>query len=129
MPHAAKGTFTVDLKPLTPTPAEGIKRYSIHKQIQGDLQATTQGEMFAAGNPQTGHAGYVAIEVVTGSLAGKGGSFALEHMGTMDANGPQLTVVVVPGSGTGALTGLSGTFQIVIEDGKHTYELSYDLPA
>ena len=127
-PHHAKGTFTVDVKPLTPTPAEGIARYSINKQIHGDLEATTQGEMFSAGDPQHGHAGYVAIERVTGTLAGKHGAFVLQHFATMDANGPKMTVAIVPGSGTEALTGITGTFTIVITDGQHTYDLAYDLP-
>ena len=127
-PHHAKGTFTVDVKSLTPTPAEGIARYSINKQIHGDLEATTQGEMFSAGEPQHGHAGYVAIERVTGTLAGKHGAFVLQHFATMDANGPRMNVAIVPGSGTEALTGITGTFTIVITDGQHTYDLAYDLP-
>ncbi len=127
-PHHAKGTFTVDVKPLTPTPAEGITRYSINKQIHGDLEATTQGEMFSAGDPKSGHAGYVAIERVTGTLAGKHGAFVLQHFATMDANGPKMNVAIVPGSGTEALTGITGTFTIVIADGQHTYDLAYDLP-
>ena len=127
-PHHAKGTFTVDVKPLTPTPAEGITRYSINKQIHGDLEATTQGEMLSAGDPKSGHAGYVAIERVTGTLAGKHGAFVLQHFATMDANGPKMNVAIVPGSGTEALTGITGTFTIVITDGQHTYDLAYGLP-
>lgn len=128
MAHHAKGTFTVDIKPLSPAPAEGISRFSINKQIHGDLEAVTEGEMLTGGDPKQGMAGYVAIERVTGTLAGKHGGFALQHMATMDANGPQMTVIVVPGSGTGDLKGIAGTFVIHIEGGKHTYELDYTLP-
>ncbi len=128
MPHA-QGTFTVNVKPLTPTPAEAIARYSIDKQIEGDLQATTQGEMFSAGDPRGGMAGYVAMEIVTGTLGGKRGSFALQHSGTMDAAGPRLAVQVVPGSGTGDLKGITGSFVITMAGGQHRYELSYDLPS
>src|SRR5208337_1685429 len=70
MIHHARGTFTVKIQPLTPTPAEGISRFSIDKEIHGDLEATTKGEMFSAGDAKGGIAGYVAIEVVTGTLAG-----------------------------------------------------------
>jgi hypothetical protein len=128
MTHHARGTFTVDVKPLTPTPAEGIGRFSIDKQIHGDLEATTKGEMFSAGDPKTGMAGYVAIEVVTGTLAGKKGSFALQQSATMDTSGRKLSVNVVPGSGTGELKGIGGTFDIQIANGQHSYDLEYTLP-
>ncbi len=128
MPHHATGTFAVDLKPLTPTPAEGITRYSINKQIHGGLEATTQGEMFSAGDPKSGHAGYVAIEQVNGTLDGKHGSFTLQHLASMDADGDHMQVQIVPGSGTGDLHGITGTFDIKIKDGQHNYDLSYELP-
>lgn len=128
MPHHATGTFTVDVKPLTPTPADGITRYTIHKQIHGGLEASTQGEMFSAGDPQHGHAGYVAIESVTGTLDGKGGGFALQHLASMDASGSHMQVQIVPGSGTGDLQGITGTFDIKITNGQHIYDLTYELP-
>jgi hypothetical protein len=128
MTHYAHGTFTVNVQPLTPAPAEGITRFSIDKQIHGDLEATTKGEMFAGGDPKQGVAGYVAIEVVTGTMAGKHGSFALQHSATMDQSGRKMTVIVVPGSGTGDFKGISGTFEIKVESGQHSYDLEYTLP-
>jgi hypothetical protein len=128
MTHHAHGTFTVNVKPLTPPPAEGLGRFSIDKQIHGDLEATTQGEMFSGGDPKQGAAGYVAIEVVTGTLAGKHGSFALQHSATMDAGGFKMSVTVVPGSGTGELKGIAGTFTIHIANGQHSYDFDYTLP-
>lgn len=126
--HHAKGTFTVKIVPLTPAPAEGLGRFSIDKEIHGDLEATTKGEMFSGGDPKAGAAGYVAIEVVTGTLEGKKGSFALQQMATMSAAGMEMKVVVAPGSGTGELKGISGTFVITIAEGKHSYDLEYELP-
>lgn len=126
--HHARGTFTVNIQPLTPPPAEGLGRFSIDKQIHGDLEATTKGEMFSGGDPKQGLAGYVAIEVVTGTLAGKHGSFALQHLATMDQHGLKMSVSVVPGSGTGELRGIEGTFTILIEKGQHSYDLEYTLP-
>jgi hypothetical protein len=125
----ARGTFTVTIVPLSPAPAEGLSRYSINKEIHGDLEATTRGEMFSGGDPKKGVAGYVAIEVVTGVLQGKPGSFALAHQATMDAAGPRMTVLVIPGSGTGELSGISGSFAISIAAGVHSYDLEYSLPA
>ena len=125
--HAA-GTFTVKILPLTPAPAEGLARFSIDKEIHGDLEATTKGEMFSGGDPKTGAAGYVAMEVVTGTLARKSGSFALQHFATMDSGGPRMSVMVVPGSGTGELKGIAGTFAIKVDGGVHSYDLEYTLP-
>ncbi len=128
MQQSAQGTFTVDIKPLAPAPAEGLARYSINKEVHGDLEGTTRGEMFSGGNPKEGEAGYVAIEVFTGTMAGKRGSFALQHSATMDSNGNNMNVMVVPGSGTGELKGIAGMFTIRIEGGKHSYVLEYKLP-
>jgi hypothetical protein len=123
----AHGTFTVKVAPLTPAPAEGLGRFSIDKEIHGDLEATTKGEMFSGGDPKAGVAGYVAIEVVTGTLGGRRGSFALQHFATMDSSGPKMNVIVVPGSGTGELKGIAGAFTIRIDGGKHFYDLEYTL--
>ena len=128
MTHHARGTFTVDIKPLPPPPAEGLGRFSIDKTISGDLEGSTKGEMFTGGDPKKGVAGYVAIEVFNGTLAGKHGGFALQHSATMDASGRTMSVIVVPGSGTGELKGISGDFGIEIVDGRHHYDLSYALP-
>jgi hypothetical protein len=126
--HHAQGTFTVKIAARTPAPAEGLGRFSIDKEIHGDLEATSKGEMFSAGDPKAGAAGYVAIEMVTGVLAGKPGGFALQHFATMDRSGPKMTVAVVPGSGTGELKGIAGTFTITIAGGQHSYDLDYTLP-
>jgi hypothetical protein len=131
--HHAHGTFTVDVHPLQPAPPEGLSRYSIDKQIHGDLEATTRGEMLSGGDPKQGAAGYVAMEMVTGTLkdeqgVDRHGSFALQHSATMDKSGSKMTVIVVPGSGTGALKGIAGTFTIHVEKGEHSYDFDYTLP-
>jgi hypothetical protein len=126
--HHAHGTFTVKMQPLTPAPAEGTARFSIDKQISGDLDGTSKGEMISAGDPQKGVAGYIAMEVFTGTLAGKHGSFALQHSCTMDAAGQHMNILVTPGSGTGELAGITGKFTIIIADGKHSYDMEYTLP-
>jgi Protein of unknown function (DUF3224) len=124
----ATGTFTVEIRPLSPAPVEGIGRLSINKTIHGELEAATVGEMFTGGDPKQGAAGYVAMEFVTGTLNGKQGSFALQHFATMDGRGPSMQVIAVPGSGTGELTGIEGTFTIRVEKGQHFYDFEYALP-
>jgi hypothetical protein len=129
MPRAT-GTFEVNLAPQSLANADAgplMGRLSINKTFSGDLQATSKGEMLSAGTAVKGSAGYVAMEHVTGTLHGKSGSFVLQHSGTMNRGAPQLTVSVVPDSGTGELTGLTGTLGIRIVDGKHLYAMEYEI--
>jgi hypothetical protein len=125
------GSFDVKMNLLPPyNTAEDAKlaRSSIDKQFHGALEAISKGEMLSAGTDVKGSAGYVAIERVTGTLNGRSGSFVLQHNATMTRGAPYLNIVVVPDSGTGELTGLSGTLRILIADGKHSYEFEYSLP-
>ena len=127
----ATGAFEVKLNPLPVYDgADGspLGHLSIDKQFHGELDATSKGEMLSAGTSVKGSAGYVAIERVTGTLHGRRGSFVLQHSGTMTRGAAQLTVSVVPDSGTEQLVGLAGTMAIIIAaDGKHSYEFSYSL--
>jgi Protein of unknown function (DUF3224) len=127
--HAA-GTFEVSMKPLSSPedpPGAFPGRMSLDKQFSGDLVAVGHGQMMTAMTQTQGSAAYVAIERVTGTLHGRAGSFVLQHSGTMNRGVPQLSVTVVPDSGTDALTGISGRLAIRIADGKHFYEFDYSL--
>lgn len=116
------------LKPQTDDVGDPtVGRMSIDKQFHGDLEATSKGQMLAVQGEVKGSAGYVAMERVTGALASRQGAFALQHTGTMDRGVPGLSVTVVPDSGTGELAGLSGRMNIIIADGKHSYEFEYTL--
>jgi len=131
MPAVAKGSFTVEMKPQAePNAVEGVNlgRMSLDKRFEGDLAAIGKGEMLTALTPVEGSAGYVAIERVTGTLHGRNGSFVFQHAGTMDRGAQQLSITVVPGSGTGTLVGIAGTFKLSIVEGKHFYEFEYSLP-
>lgn len=126
------GPFDVKLAPQPMSDrveSPPLGRLSIDKQFHGELEATSRGEMLSAGTEVEGSAGYVAIERVTGRLAGRIGSFVLMHTGVMNRGVPQLTISVVPDSGTDGLVGLAGTMSIVIADGKHSYEFEYTLGA
>jgi hypothetical protein len=132
MTRHAEGTFDVKTTPIAAdneTMGTLIGRYSLDKQFHGDLDATSKGEMLAAGEPSSGNAGYVAMEQVTGTLDGRAGSFALQHIGSMENGSYKLSVVVVPGSGTGQLAGIAGTLTIIVAAGKHSYTFDYTLPA
>jgi Protein of unknown function (DUF3224) len=131
MSHVAKGSFTVEMKPQGESNAtDGVTtgRMSLSKRFEGDLVAVGQGEMLTALTPVKGSAGYVAIERVTGALHGRAGSFVFQHSGTMNQGAQQLSIRVVPGSGTGSLSGIEGVFKLDIVEGRHLYEFEYTLP-
>lgn len=130
--HRASGPFDVKLIPQIPEQAvadSGVNRFLSDKQFHGDLEATSKGQMLGYGDPAKGSAVYVAIEHVSGTLGGRTGTFALQHAGTITRQGQQLSITVVPDSGTGQLAGLAGSMSIQIDKGKHSYTFDYTLPA
>ncbi|RDK06364.1 DUF3224 domain-containing protein [Cupriavidus lacunae] len=127
----ARGSFEVNLQALPlhdDVTGAALGRRSIDKVFSGDLQGNSHGEMLAAGTAVAGSAGYVAMELVSGVLNGRSGTFVLQHSGTMTRGAPSLRVSVVPDSGTGELLGLSGELSIDIVEGKHLYAMRYSLP-
>jgi hypothetical protein len=124
----ATGTFEVKLAPQQ-AHSPDLGRMTLDKQFHGDLEAVSVGEMLSAMTAVKGSAGYVAMELVRGTLHGKQGTFVLQHSAFMIRGTPDLTVTVVPDSGTGELTGLTGRMQIIIEaGGGHSYRFEYTLP-
>jgi hypothetical protein len=105
-----------------------VRRFQLTKRFHGDLDGTGTGVMLSGGDPQAGQAGYVAIETVSGHLGSRHGEFALQQFGTMRAGQQALHYEVVPGSGSGELTGISGRLHLTIDqDGTHHYQLDYEL--
>jgi hypothetical protein len=126
MTTRASGPFDVTLKPQPMHEEDATRgRMSLDKQFHGDLEAVSKGEMLTAGTDVPASGGYVAIERVTGTLHGRSGAFTLQHSATMNRGVPQLSITVVPDSGTGELAGLTGTMNINIVDGKHSYDFDY----
>lgn len=128
MAKTANGTFDVS---MSPSPAEvggAVGRLDFTKTWHGDLEGVGSGILLSCGDPQDGEAGYVAIETVDGRLGDRDGSFALQQLGLMHGGSQTLHYEVVPGSGRGALMGITGTVDLTIEaDGTHRYQLGYDL--
>jgi hypothetical protein len=135
MPAHASGAFEVKVTPQPQDDKIGdptVGRLALDKTFHGDLEATSKGQMLTASTETKGSAGYVAIERVTGTVrtaAGpRIGTFALQHIGTLNRGVPEMSVNVVPDSGTGQLVGLAGKMTINIADGKHSYDFEYTLP-
>lgn len=124
--HHATGTFAVKIEPQGDDSGGGltVSRMTVNKVFSGGLVGTGTGDMMAIGGGVDSGA-YVLIERVTGSLDGKAGSFALMHHATVIAGKPDQHITVVPGSGNGALLGLSGQLTMRIEGGTHFYDLAY----
>lgn len=130
-PRHAVGPFDVKIAPLTLDDKDAgptLGRMSITKQYHGDLEAAAKGEMLVGGTVTEGSAGYVAMERVAGKLHGRSGTFLLQHSATMAHGSQQLSITVVPDSGTGELTGLAGKMNVIIAGSKHSYDFEYTLP-
>ncbi|WP_030714694.1 DUF3224 domain-containing protein [Streptomyces sp. NRRL F-2580] len=72
---------------------------------------------------------YSGMELLTGSVDGRKGSFVLEERGTFDAGGTVCRFEVVPGSATGDLASLTGSGGFTYRHGETAvaYSFTYDL--
>jgi len=128
----ARGTFEVQ---ITPLPADeyadalSTGRMGITKQLSGDIDGTGKGQMLTGMGTTKGSAAYSAIERITGTVGGRSGSFILQHTAVMHDGAQELTITIVPTSGSGELTGIAGTFSIIMDGKVHRYEMTYTLPA
>jgi Protein of unknown function (DUF3224) len=127
----ARGTFDVNVtqQPQDDSAGGPFGRLFLDKKFHGDLNAASKGQMLGAFTAVEGSGAYVALELVTGTLNGKRGSFILQHKGTMRKGAYVMNVTVVPDSGTDELAGITGAMTIIIEDGKHSYVFEYKLEA
>lgn len=128
----AAGKFDITVTPAAPPIHEGrtaMARMLLDKQYSGELLAAGKGEMLTARTDTKGSAAYVAMERITGTLSGRKGSFVVHHAGVMSGGANQLTVSIVPDSGTEELAGISGHMSLEQIERQHYYELEYVLPA
>ncbi|MFC8719824.1 DUF3224 domain-containing protein [Kitasatospora sp. NPDC057198] len=133
----ASGTFTV--LEFTPAPvpesdiktAAGVGVATMHKEFGGEIEGRSDTLFTAAYDQAAGVGTYLAMESFTGTLHGAEGTFNFAHSATTLGSGRDGEYfVIVPGSGTAALTGITGTGGIVVdEDGTHRIHLDYELPA
>jgi Protein of unknown function (DUF3224) len=106
-----------------------LGRVHITRSFRGDIEGTATAELLTATAPD-GSAAYVALDAISGKLGGREGSFVLEHHGSVSADGAVTAASIVPGSGTGQLTGLRGGGRINADaDGNHELVLEYELGA
>ena len=84
-----------------------LARATVRKTFEGELIATSVAELLLC-QPDDAHAAYTGQERVSGTLAGREGTFVIQHGGVVDGPEQRPFGEIVPGSATGALTGLRG---------------------
>ena len=91
-------------------PAAGPALSGIHVEetFSGDISGDGVVEFLQAARSD-GSASFVGIERVTGTVAGRNGTFLLQDAGTVQDNIVSGEWFVIPGPGTGELAGLRGT--------------------
>jgi hypothetical protein len=108
--------------------AEGteLERVHISRTFSGDLEGESTAELLIARSE--GGGGYVGHDRISGTLAGRSGGFVFQHTGVMGPAGVTNTGVIVPGSGSGELEGITGEGTMLADDeGNHTLTLTYEL--
>lgn len=119
----AKGTTTVyKYEPIVYNdPKEGPTLTKIHveESFNGDIQGDGVGEGLQAVNKADKSASIVGIERVTGKIGEKEGTFLLQTAATTEGKTVKCDWFVIPGSGTGQLTGLRGEGGFQAKLGEH----------
>lgn len=129
----ASGTF--DVADFTPVPLAGspvvtaapVGLATMTKTFEGEVSGTAATLFTAAYDQATGVGTYLAMESFEGRLHDRAGTFNFAHSATATGSDRQREFfVIVPGSGTGELAGITGDGSInVDEDGTHRVELNY----
>jgi hypothetical protein len=103
-----------------------LSKGTVRRRFQGDLTGESEAEVLIA-RAGADRIGYVATDRFTGSVGGRSGAFVFQHGGTIDRGALTPFGYVVPGSGTGGLTGLTGQVRIEFTPpATHTLTLEYD---
>src|SRR3712207_1428071 len=102
---------------------------TMEKQYSGDVTGRSATIFTSAFDPELGVGTYVAMEAFEGSLGGHEGTFAFVHSAsTSGTDRANEYFLIVPGSGTGALAGITGTGALEIDaEGVHRMTFDYTL--
>jgi hypothetical protein len=102
-----------------------LARVTVKKTFQGDITGESTAELLMSQASEES-AGYVAIERVTATLAGRRGTFDVQHCAAKGGPNPRAIWFVVPGSGTGELRGLTGEVTYRHDETGAVFTLDYD---
>ena len=128
--NTTKGRFAIkswDEKPYSE--GDGLPKLtkaSVEKTFTGDLEGEGHVEYLMMYRSD-GTAAFVGLERITGRIGAKTGTFVLQRIGVFENGEAKENYSVVPGSGTGDLTGLKGEGDSAVGHGmEHPFELSYE---
>jgi Protein of unknown function (DUF3224) len=131
MKHVAHARFAIkswDEKPYGE--GEGLPkmtRAAVAKAFTGDIAGDGHVEYLMVYRSD-GRATFVGLERVVGTVAGKAGSFVLQRTGMFENGEAKESYSVVPGTGTGELSGLRGEGTSSVGHGmEHPFVLNYEL--
>jgi Protein of unknown function (DUF3224) len=132
----ATGTFEVaafDPAPVEPPKIETavpVGVATMRKVFTGEISGESATLFTAAFDQATGTGTYVAMESFKGTVAGRAGALNFAHSATTTgADRTAELMVIVPGSGTGGLAGITGAGGMAVEpDGTHRIWFDYELP-
>ncbi len=99
---------TWDGKPAADLPGPKTTVASVTVTMAGEIEGEGA-DRWLMSYAADGTARFVGLTHVAGTVAGRTGTFVLQHAGRLDAEGLHSDFTVVPGSGTGDLTALSGS--------------------
>jgi len=101
-------------------------RVRLRKTFHGPLTGTSELAMTSAAIGEA-PVGYTALELVTGTLEGRTGTFVLQHSGVVDDAATPPAGVVLPGTGSGELAGIRGSMSIEHGESGAVLVLDYEL--
>jgi hypothetical protein len=107
----------------------GVGHAHMAKEYDGEVAGRSITQFSYAYDDASNTGTYVATESFEGTVDGHAGTFAFVHSATTRGGTREHELfVIVPGSGTSALTGITGTGALRIdEDGTHRISLDYEL--
>ena len=131
MTTRATGTFTITgWDESTYEELEGgakLTKARVTQDLGGDIEGTATWESLMCYR-EDGTADYTGFQRVVGRIGDRSGSFVFQTVGTYDGTNATTTWVVVPGSGTDDLRGLTGEGSAVAGHGMGgTFTLDYEM--
>lgn len=105
-----------------------LTRASVTYTYQGEIEGEGLVE-YLMSYREDGSGIFMGLERITGAIGSWRGSFVLQHNGVFEGNSVSGAFAVVPGSGTGDLTGLcgEGRVELVGHQPFYPFTLNYDL--
>lgn len=110
-----------------PADAPALARATVKKVFRGEVDAESTAELLMC-RPDEQSGGYIGSERIVGKVGDRAGSFVVQHGATQDGNTYDVYGRILPGSGTGELTGIRGTATFQHDANGAVFTLEYELP-